>query len=118
MDVPVKTPGTPGDRVTDDPRQPDTMDLVESEANQAIKSETGRSNHEALIREMFELRMDVNAIEEEIGRLEIALQKWESNHRWQLEDIRKELKTISWAANLCALGAIFYIVSESWQRWG
>lgn len=85
--------------MADDPRQPDTTGLVENEGNRAIRSEAGGQNHEALIREMFELRMDVNAIEEEIGRLEIALQKWESNHRWQLEAMRKELKTISWAAN-------------------
>lgn len=104
--------------MANDPPQPGTTSIVEGDGRHATKFETDKLNHEALIREMYELRMDVNAIEEEIARLEIALQKWEAAQRWQLDDVLKELRTVSWAANLCALAALFYIISESWRHWG
>jgi len=74
-------------------------------------------NNETL-NELTLLRTDIEAIESNVQRLEEALRAWEANQRWQLNDIRKDLKNIGWMANLCAFAAAVYVISEALRRWG
>lgn len=70
------------------------------------------------LNELTLLRTDIEAIEGNVQRLEEALQEWEKNQRWQLNDIRKELRNIGWMANWCAFAAAVYVISEALRRWG
>lgn len=72
----------------------------------------------AAANELFHIRTDLNAIEGNLQRLEQKAADWEANQRWQLNDMRKELKHIGYMADVCAFAAAAYVVLEILRRWG
>lgn len=78
----------------------------------------GTYGNDATVSELIQLRTDVNAIEGNLQRLEQKATDWEANQRWQLNELRKELKHIGYMANWCAFAAAVYVVFEVLRRWG
>lgn len=68
--------------------------------------------NDVTVSELIHLRTDVNAIESNLQRLEQKAADWETNQRWQLNELRKELKHIGHMANWCAFAAAVYVVTE------